>query len=138
MKKRKLGEVIKARRDAIGLSQRELGRGLGVTASHVAYIESGARRPSHTLLFRLARILGIDRQELFLAAYPELAPLMLPVPPTENHDAVWRRFVAVAARYSVTPQEMAVLRKISRLGKISSPDSYIWILNSIRQSFETD
>jgi transcriptional regulator with XRE-family HTH domain len=138
MKKRTLGELIKARRDAIGLSQRELGRSLGVTASHVAYIESGARRPSHTLLFRLASSLGIDRKELFLAAYPEMAPLLSPLPPTENREVTWRRFAAVAARHSVTPEEMAVLRKISRLGKISSPDSYLWILNSIRQSLEAD
>jgi transcriptional regulator with XRE-family HTH domain len=138
MKKRKLGELIKARREAIALSQRELGHGIGVTASHIAYIESGARRPSHTLLFRLARRLDMDRQELLMAAYPELAPLLSPLPPTENRQGAWRRFVAVAPRYAVTPEEMAVLRKISRLGKISSPDSYVWILNSVRQSLETD
>src|SRR5277367_2071388 len=94
MKKKRLGELIKAHRETVGLSQRELGRGLGVTASHVAYIESGARRPSHTLLFRLARRLGIDRQELLLAAYPELGPLLSPLPPTQNREDAWQRFAA--------------------------------------------
>lgn len=130
--------MIRASREAIGLSQRELGRRLGVTASHVAYIESGRRRPSHFLLFRLARCLQLNRQELFLVAYPELAPpLTLPLSPTEDREAAWRRFLAVSGRYSVTPGELAVLRKISRLGKIS-PNSYFGILNSIRQSLETD
>jgi transcriptional regulator with XRE-family HTH domain len=137
-KRRRLGPLIKARREAAGLSQKELGRSVGVTASHVGYIESGARRPSHTLLFRLALTLAIDRKELCLVAYPELAPVILPLPSAEKGGAVWRRFAAVAAQHSVTPAELAVLQKISRLGKISSPNSYFWILNSIRQSFEAD
>jgi transcriptional regulator with XRE-family HTH domain len=111
---------------------------VGVAASHVAFIEAGERRPSHSLLFRLARSLNLNQRDLFLLAYPEVAPLMLRLPSAESREAVWRRFVAVAGQYSVTPGELAVLRKISRLGKITSPNSYFWILNSIRQSFESD
>jgi transcriptional regulator with XRE-family HTH domain len=136
--KRRLGEIIRARREASGLSQRELGRCVGVSAAYVAYIESGTRRPSHTLLFRLTRELHLNQREIFLLAYPEVAPLIFRLPPGEKREAVWRRFVAVAGRYSVTPGELAVLRKISRLGRISSPNSYFWILNSIRQSLEAD
>jgi transcriptional regulator with XRE-family HTH domain len=135
-KKRRLGELIRASRESSGLSQRELGRRVGVTASQVAYIEGGKRRPSHTLLLRLARSLQLNRQELIAAAYPEL--VKLPPPPTRDREAAWRRFVAVSGRYSVTPRELAVLRKISRVGKITSPNNYFWILNSIRQSFEDD
>ena len=46
-KKRRLGELIRIRRVARGLSQRDLARSVGVTASHVALIESGRRRPSY-------------------------------------------------------------------------------------------
>ena len=134
-KKRRLGDLVRAAREAAGLSQRDLGRRLGITASYVAYIESGARHPSHTLLFRLAQTLSIDRQELFVAAYPELTLVMSPRP-ARNRDDAWRRFVALARRYSVTPAEMEILREISRIAKISSPNAYVWILNSIRQSFE--
>ena len=137
-KKRRLSDLIRARREAGGLSQRELGRSVGVTASHLALIESGRRRPSHSLLFRLARSLRLNQQEVFLTAYPELAAFKLYHPRTESREATWSRFVAGAGRYSVTPGEMAVLRKISRLGKISDPKAYFWILNSIRQSFEED
>jgi transcriptional regulator with XRE-family HTH domain len=134
-KKHRLCDLVKASREAAGLSQRELGHSLGITASYVAYIESGARRPSHTLLFRLARSLPVKGQDLLVAAYPELA-LVMPIRPTANRQEAWRRFVALAGRYSVTRAEMAVLREISRLGKISSPNAYVWILNSIRQSLE--
>jgi transcriptional regulator with XRE-family HTH domain len=137
-KKRGLGDLIRVRRNARGISQRELGCSVGVTASHVAFVESGRRRPSHSLLFGFARSLQLDRQELFLTAYPELALLSLSRPQTESRQATWSRFVAGAGRYSVTPGEMAVLRKISRLGKISDPKAYFWILNSIRQSFAED
>jgi transcriptional regulator with XRE-family HTH domain len=137
-KKRRLGELIRVRREASGLSQGELGRRLGVTASHIAYIESGGRRPSHSLLFGLARSLQLSRQELISTAYPELGHLTLPYRRTDSREAIWSRFVAGAGRYSVTPGEMAVLRKISRLGKISDPKAFFWILNSIRQSFAED
>jgi transcriptional regulator with XRE-family HTH domain len=137
-KKRRLGELIRMRRVGRRLSQRELARSLGVTPSHIAFIESGRRRPSYSLLFRLARNLQLNQQELFLTAYPELAPLGLLHPRTESREATWRHFVAEARRYSVIPGEMAVLRKISRLGRISSSNSYFSILNSIRQSFEDD
>src|ERR1700687_5412796 len=114
-KKRRLGELMRIRREASGLSQRELGRSVGVTASHIAFIESGRRRPSHSLLFGLARSLELNQQELFLTAYPELAPHTLSRPRTKSRETTWRRFVAGAGRYSVTPGEMAVLRKVSRL-----------------------
>jgi len=137
-RKRRLGELIRLRREASGLSQRELGRSVGVTASHLAFIESGRRRPSYSLLFRLARSLQLNQQELLLTAYPELAPLIYPRPRTESREATWSRFFAGASRYSVTPGEIAVLRKISRLGKISDSKAYFRILNSIRQSFAED
>jgi transcriptional regulator with XRE-family HTH domain len=118
------------------MSQRELGRRAGVTASHIAYIEAGRRRPSYTLLFRLGQGLNMSRPDLFFLAYPEAAPLIFPLSQRPDSRAAWRRFVALAPRYSVTPGEFSVLRKVSRLGKISSPYSYLSVLNSIRQSFE--
>lgn len=54
MKKETLGQVLKQRRGAYALTQRELARKLGVKASHVAYLENGRRRPSLSLLSRLA------------------------------------------------------------------------------------
>ena len=134
-KKLRLGQLIKASRQSAGLSQRELGRSLGVTASHIAYIESGARHPSRTVVLRLAQTLRIDRQTLIIAAYPELAST---VAPTGNAKQAWRGFVAVARQHSVTPREMAIMRQISLIGRIPSSSSYLFILNTIRQSLEAD
>jgi len=127
--------LIKASRQSAGLSQRELGRSVGVTASHIAYIESGTRHPSRSVVLRLAETLRIDRQELIRAAYPELAPS---IASNGNHKQAWRGFVAVARRHSVTPREMTVMRQISLIGRISSSSSYLFILNTIRQSLDSD
>jgi transcriptional regulator with XRE-family HTH domain len=137
-KKPSLGELIRIRRESIGLSQRELGSRAGVTASHIAYIECGRRRPSYTLLFRLGQGLNLSRRELFFLAYPEATTLFDPMPEGQTQRAAWDRFLAVARRYNVTADELAVLRKISQLGKISSPSKYLSILNSIRQSLEQE
>ena len=134
-KKPRFGQLIKASRQSAGLSQRELGRSVGVTASHIAYIESGTRHPSRSVVLRLAETLRIDRQELIRAAYPELAPS---IASNDNHKQAWRGFVAVARRHSVTPREMTVMRQISLIGRISSSSSYLFILNTIRQSLDSD
>jgi transcriptional regulator with XRE-family HTH domain len=132
--------VIRERREAIGISQRELAHRVGVEGSHIAFIEAGRRRPSIAVLFRLAENLDLNVKELFLLLHPDAAILIAPqgTQRIENREAVWRRFVAVASRYSVTQAELAVLRKVYTLGRISSPNSYRTILNSIRQAFEAD
>src|SRR5260370_40525719 len=71
MKKETLGQVLKQRRGAYAYTQRELARKLGVKASHVAYLENGRRRPSLSLLSRLADTLELDKKRLFLLAQPE-------------------------------------------------------------------
>jgi transcriptional regulator with XRE-family HTH domain len=137
-KKKSLGELLRIRREALGLSQRQLGRRAGVTASHIAYIESGRRRPSYSLLFRIGQGMNLGYKDLFLLAYPEAAMLFSPLTGSQKRQDGWERFIAVSRRYSVTPTEVEVMRKISRLGKISSSRSYLSILNSIRQSIVPD
>ena len=72
----KLGEFIKTRREALGLTQRALAQKLNVEASHVAFIESGRRKPSLKLVARIADTLGLDRQEVLLLAHPEAKALL--------------------------------------------------------------
>src|SRR5712691_5606834 len=68
----KLGESLKSRREALGLTQRALALKLGVEASHVAFIESGRRKPSLKLVARIADTLGLDRQELLVLEHLSL------------------------------------------------------------------
>jgi transcriptional regulator with XRE-family HTH domain len=67
-----LGQVVKQRRLALGLTQRELAERLGVKPNHITHLEAGRLRPSLSLLAILAEALGLQKEPLFLLAHPEL------------------------------------------------------------------
>jgi transcriptional regulator with XRE-family HTH domain len=144
MKKETLGQVLKQRRAAYDYTQRELARKLGVKASHVAYLENGRRRPSLSLLSRLAETLELDKQRLFLLAHPEAQWVVTqkrePSAARKQEDN-WGKFVrdrGTLARHKVTARELKVLRSVSMLGRVSSPNQFLFILNAIRQAAEED
>jgi transcriptional regulator with XRE-family HTH domain len=144
MKKETLGQVLKQRRGAYALTQRELARKLGVKTSHVAYLENGRRRPSLSLLSRLANTLDLDRQRLFLLVHPEahwVVGEQRQSSPAKKHEDTWRKFVSdrgALVRHKVTSRELKVLRSVSMLGRVSSPNQFLFILNAIRQAVEEE
>jgi transcriptional regulator with XRE-family HTH domain len=133
----KLGDFLKTRREALGLTQRSLAQKLGVEASHVAFIESGRRKPSLKLVARLADTLGLDRQELLVLAHPE-AKALLTVNQTESpkkSTPSWQRFIkdhALLARYHVTKRELQVLEHLSLLGTALTSKEFLAILTLLR------
>ncbi|MGH7906994.1 MAG: helix-turn-helix domain-containing protein [Candidatus Binataceae bacterium] len=138
--KKELGQLLKERRTALGLTQRALAEQVGVKPSHVAYIESGRRRPSLALLERIAVALGLNRQELFLLAHPE-AKRMVSRPadsrpqPSPKLGNAWREFVgnrALLARYGVTARELKALKQLSLLGYVLTPREFLAILSLVR------
>lgn len=141
--KKGLGSVLKERRELMALTQRQLAARLGVKASHIAYLENGHRRPSLSLLRRIADVLGLDREKIFLLAHPEARDLIT------HHDAdhsrrnenAWRSFLndrSVIARYHIKPGEMRILKQVNMLGPVASPRHFLFVLNSIRQAVEQD
>ena len=138
-----LGLLIRRQREEFRLTQRELARKLGVKASHVAYIEGGLRRPSLSLLRRLADTLGLNKQKLLLMTYPEARfPIAQPPKPSPgNPDAAWRQFAgnrAMLTEHSITPAELKVLRQVSSLGRVAAPRNLLFVLNAIRQAVSED
>jgi transcriptional regulator with XRE-family HTH domain len=144
MKKKTLGEVLKQRRETLALTQRELARKLNVKPSHVAYLEKDRRRPSLGLVSRLADVMGLEKEPLFLLAHPEASSLLSArreAPPPHNRDQVWRDFAgnkALLARHNVRPRELKVLLQVNMLGKITAPRNFLFILNAIRQAVEEE
>jgi transcriptional regulator with XRE-family HTH domain len=136
-----LGKMLKERRIKLGLTQRVLAEQVGIKASHVAYIESGRRRPSLSLLERMATVLDLDRRELFVLAHPEAkgmidsaAPPSRPEPPPSTGDA-WQQFVndrSLLARYNVTQRELKALKQLSLLGYVLTSREFLAILSLIR------
>jgi transcriptional regulator with XRE-family HTH domain len=143
-KKKTLGSVLRARRHSLSLTQRELAAQLAVKPAHVAYLELDRRRPSLSLLSRIAQTLDLDRERLILLSHPEArsffgerATAELPQP----KDQAWREFRRnknLLARHKVSPKELKVLAQVALLGRITTPRSFLFILNSIRQAVEED
>src|SRR3984893_9581363 len=132
-----LGEFLKARREGLGLTQRSLAQKLGVEASHVAFIESGRRKPSLKLVARLADTLGIDRQTLLILAHPEAEAFVAEgkAEPSRKAAPSWKRFIKsheLLARYNVTDRELRALEHLSLLGTVHSAKEFLAILTLIR------
>jgi transcriptional regulator with XRE-family HTH domain len=139
-----LGSVVKRQRQAFSLTQRELARKLGVKASHVAYIEGGRRKPSLSLLSRIADVLGLQFRDLFLLSHPEAKNLVgdslaaeknAPEGPKQS----WQKFTrnrALLARYHVTPRELRALKGLSLLGYVLTPREFVAILALVRSTSE--
>ncbi len=141
--KKTLGSVLRNRREAMRLSQRELARRLDVKASHVGYLETGKRRPSLPLLGRLASVLGLEREPLFLLAHPEAKALLERPQPDRaaRPDHAWRSFIgdkSLLLRNNVTKRELRVLSQVKTLGIVSSPRHFIFILNAMRQAMDEE
>lgn len=144
MTKKTFGQVLRGKREALALTQRQLALQLGVKSSHVAYLESGLRRPSISLLRRIVDVLRLDGQELFFLSHPDakyLVNLSNQAAQPKRPDDAWRRFVsnrALLERHKVTPAELKVLRQVSLLRRVSSPRQFLLVLNSIRQASEDE
>lgn len=145
MKKKTLGQVLKNQRAILGLTQRELALKLDVKPSHVAYLEGDRRRPSLGLVGRIANVLGLEKEPLFLLAHPEASSLLSDrreaALPNRNPDQVWRDFTGnkvMLARHQVKPDELKVLSQVNLLGKIAAPRHFFFILNAIRQAVEEE
>lgn len=130
-------DTVRRHREALGLTQRSLAQSLGVESSHVAFIESGRRKPSLKLLARLADVLGLDRQDLLIQAHPE-ARQLIGEPEREKRrksPPSWQRFVEnkqLLARYKVTDRELRALEGLSLLGTVQSAKEFLAILTLIR------
>jgi transcriptional regulator with XRE-family HTH domain len=132
-----LGDTVRSRRERFGLTQRSLAQRLGVEASHIAFIETGRRKPSLKLVARLADILGLDRQNLLVLAHPEVRQLIAE-PKQEKRrkgSPSWQRFIAnheLLAHHDVTERELRALEHLSLLGTVRSAKQFLAILTLIR------
>lgn len=137
MNSNQLPRLLRRQRQAAGLTQRSLAQKLGVEASHVAFIETGRRRPSLKLIRRLADALGFDRQELFILAHPEAKALIIDtkLEKVPKRWPSWQRFIKnqkLLAKYHVTNRELSTLEHLSLLGTVVSAKEFLAILTLMR------
>lgn len=61
---RRFGRVVRARREAVGLSQEALADGAGLHRTYISLLERGQRNPSLEVIRALARGLGTTMASL--------------------------------------------------------------------------
>jgi transcriptional regulator with XRE-family HTH domain len=101
------------------LTQRELALKVGVKPSHVGYLEKNLRRSSLGLLSRMADVLGLPKESLFVLSHPEASSLLettCKAVPRQDQDKAWQEFAgneALLARHQVKPRELKVLSEVN-------------------------
>lgn len=66
---RTFGQIIKEARKTKQITQRDLAKQIDVDFTYISKIENGALEPpSEEVISKMAKVLGIDENELFLAA----------------------------------------------------------------------
>lgn len=133
--KRTFGSVLKERRRHLGMTQAQVAGRVGCRPNYIGYLESGARRPSQKLLFRLAKALGLDAGELFFLANPAVRQVMTAAEmPSQDAEQAFFTSRALHTRHGITKQELNALSAIANLGKIRSVRDFLHILQAIRQA----
>ncbi len=135
-----LGGIIRRRRRQLELTQQEVARRVGVRANYVGYLERDMRRPSTSVLVKLAKVLDLDREELFFLAHPQVRNFIHTDAPDPKESA-WERFRAnrrLHTRQGITHAELKVLQQVSSLGAVRATRDYLFILQAIRQSLQEE
>ncbi len=135
-----LGAIIRRRRRQLELTQQEVARRVGVRANYVGYLERDMRRPSTNVLVKLAKVLDLDREELFFLAHPQVRNFIHTEAPDPKESA-WDRFRTnkrLQTRQGITREELKVLQHVSALGAVRSTRDYLFILQAIRQALQEE
>ena len=133
-----LGMMIRRRRRQLELTQQQVARRAGVRANYVGYLERDLRRPSTAVLVKLAKVLDLDREELFFLAHPQVRNFINTEAP-DPQRSVWEQFRGdkrLHTRHGITAAELRVLRHVSALGPVRSSRDYLFILQAIRQALQ--
>jgi transcriptional regulator with XRE-family HTH domain len=133
-----LGSVILRRRRQLELTQQDVAQRVNVRANYIGYLERDMRRPSTNVLVKLARVLDLDREELFFLAHPQVRGFIHTEAPNPNISA-WESFRAdkrLHTRNGITQRELKVLQQVSGLGHVRASRDYLFILQAIRQALQ--
>jgi transcriptional regulator with XRE-family HTH domain len=133
-----LGALLRQRRRQLEITQQQVARRAGVRANYIGYLERNMRRPSTNVLAKLARVLDLDREQLFFLAHPQVRQF-IQTSASEPGRSAWDDFrddKRLHVRHSITPAELKVLEHASRLGPMHSSRDYLFILQAIRQALQ--
>ena len=135
-RERSFGQVIRERRRQLDLTQEDTARGIKTSTPYVGHLESGKRHPSYRTVTRLAKVLRLDRRELFFLANPRALALLSPETKS-TIDSAWddfRKNEHLRRVHNIASDEMKMLSQVALLGGEPSARDFIYILNTVRHA----
>jgi len=133
---RSFGQVIRERRRQLDLTQADTARGIKTSTPYIGHLESDKRHPSDKIVTRLAKVLGLDRRELFFLANPRALALLSPETKS-TIDSAWddfRKNERLRRIHNIASDEMKMLSQVALLGGDPSARDFIFILNTVRHA----
>ena len=120
-----LGERVRKRRRALGLTAKSLARSAGVSTSYISQVERGHQKdPSLPALRRLAEALSMDLHVLLGAQAPVIEPVPAPAALRE-----------LAEQYRLSPDVVAMLSGIQIDGhQPGTFEDWLFLLLAIRRA----
>lgn len=132
------GSVLRRRRHQLGQTQAQVAKKVGCRPNYIGYLESGARRPSQKLVFKLAKALDLDSQELFLLANPDVRDVVAPQARPADVNKAFFLNTGMHTRYGITAGEIKALKAVAKLGPLRTERDFLFILQAIRMSMQDD
>lgn len=112
-----VGERIKERRAAIGISQLELARRSGIPVQHIWNYESHRHgSPSPERLYRIAVSLGLNTIDYLFSGLPDFYPKMLWVPEHPDYEVnrvILREYMAKESEGETRKRSFEFLAKLT-------------------------
>ena len=131
---RSFGRFIRERRNQLNLTRDDLARRIKASVLFVSQLEANQRRPSDATVSKLAKVLGLDRGELFFLANPEAQD------PVQHRQAeassTWEQFKRderVQRVHAISGRELDMLSQVTLMGDVRRGSDFVFILNTIRQ-----
>jgi transcriptional regulator with XRE-family HTH domain len=103
-----LGQIIRARRRQLDLTQKEVAERIKTSVSFIGYLELGKRRFSVRTMARLAKVLNLDERELLFLAQRRVdamlnrtldSPVLSSWEQFKNDDLLRRRQASLTQRW---------------------------------------
>lgn len=112
MHQQSLGQRLQELRHSAGLSLREMGDKVGVSAPHVRDVENGHRQPSEALVEKFAAALETPLEDLLkYSTRPPSKQMEELIGQDKQYGIAFRKFVDAVREKNIQPSEILSLTK---------------------------
>lgn len=134
------GQYIKSRRLEMKLTQSEVAKKLNVAQNFITYLEKNRRKPTTSMIKKIADILVLPVDQLYFSAHPEINEMVslnqktpissqqIPLSLLElKEDKELRQ------KHRITDVEIDELASMRLRSSVKNKEDYVFLLMSIRQ-----